>query len=52
MIKGKDIGNYSFSFMADYYQTIESGKIVEESSLYPKSMAEIYSDVNMSALIS
>lgn len=52
MIYGNSIGNYSFSFMLDYYSTIELGNVIEESSLYPKSMAEIYSDVNMNALIS
>lgn len=38
--------------MPDFYATIELGKVIEESSLFPKSMAEIYSNVNMNALIS
>lgn len=38
--------------MPNYYDRIETNKGVDESSLFPKSMAEICSGVNLNGLIS
>uniref|UniRef100_A0A915CUC2 Histone-lysine N-methyltransferase n=1 Tax=Ditylenchus dipsaci TaxID=166011 RepID=A0A915CUC2_9BILA len=52
-VKGNELGQFSLSFMPDYYANVEEGKKpINDAKLYPKSMAEICAGVNMAALLS
>lgn len=50
-IKGSKMGKYTFNFMPDYYDKINLLEEFDETQLYPKSMTEICSGVNMAALL-
>ncbi|KAI1731709.1 PHD-finger domain-containing protein [Ditylenchus destructor] len=51
-IQGDELGEFSLSFMQDYYESIENGKVeTDEASFYPISMSEICATVDYNALL-
>lgn len=49
-IKGHQLGEYTLTFMEDYYTELEKFD-VDEEQFYPPPMAEVYREVNLRSFI-